>query len=177
MKPLHTQLLLKKSTSSASKISGLPPPISSWSRSSLMLRSEYLRWFLHEEWEIPNQNQLHAWVYSRRVTRLAVIFWATAPCQNRFSVSERRIILNFALQNRHCPVSLPQWISKLERPRSVLLPTSLSNFTQDNWFRNWFSKRIGKIDLDFKWAASQLPLHFSSTVAVVTTKKLHSCPP
>ena len=37
MKPLHTQLLLKKSTSSPSKISGSPPLISSWSRSSLML--------------------------------------------------------------------------------------------------------------------------------------------
>ena len=74
-------------------------------------------------------------------------------------------------------MSLPQWLRKLERPRSVLLQTSLSYFIQRNWFWNWFWKTISKIDLDFKWADSQLPLHFSSTVAVVTTKKLYSCPP
>ena len=151
MKPLHTQLLPKKSTSSPSKISGSPPLISSWSRSSLMLRSEYLRWFLHEEWEIPNQNQLHAWVYSRRVTRLAVIFWATAPCQNRFSVSGRRIILNFALQNRCClPLCLSDW-DGYNNNRSVLcqLPKLfhsgklvLKMILKDDR-RSWFGFQVG----------------------------------
>ena len=152
MKPLHTQLLPKKSTSSPSKISGQPPLISSWSRSSLMLRSEYLRWFLHEEWEIPNQNQLHAWVYSRRVTRLAVIFWATAPCQNRFSVSERRIILNFALQNHLPPVSLPSKIEIVATPSERHLPTALNYSIQGNWFWKWFWTITSEGDLDFKWA-------------------------
>ena len=72
-----------------------------------MLRSEFLWWFLHEEREIPYQNQLQTWVYSRRVTRAAVIFWATAPVKIVFSFLKRRIILNFDLQNHLPPVSLP----------------------------------------------------------------------
>ena len=170
MKPLHTQLLPKKSTSSPSKISGSPPLISSWSRSSLMLRSEYLRWFLHEKREIPYQNQLQTWVYSRRVTRSAVIFWATAPCQNRFSVSERRINLNFALQNHLRPVSLPTKIEIVATLSERHLPTAMSKFIQGNWFWNWFWKTIGKIDLDFKWAVSRFLHKNSSTVTVVTIK-------
>ena len=85
MKPLHTQLLPKKSTSSPSKISGSPPLISSWSRSSLMLLSEFLRWLLHEEREIPYQYQLQTSVFRRRVTSWAVIFQATNHYQNPFS--------------------------------------------------------------------------------------------
>ncbi len=68
MKSLHTQLLPKKSTTSARKISGYPPLISSWSHPSLMLRSEFLRWFLHEEREIPYQNQLQTSFFRKRVT-------------------------------------------------------------------------------------------------------------
>ena len=119
-----------------------------------MLRSEFLWWFLHEEWEIPNQNQLHAWVYSWRVTRLAVIFRATAPCQHRFSASERRIILNFALQNHLRPVSLPSKIEIVATPSERPLPTAPSYFTQGNWFWKWFWKTMGEVDLDFKWAIS-----------------------
>ena len=85
MKPLHTQLLPKKSTSSPSKISGSPPLISSWSRSSLMLLSEFLRWLLHEERESPYQYQLQTSVFRRRVTSWAVIFQATNHYQNPFS--------------------------------------------------------------------------------------------
>ena len=135
-----------------------------------MLRSEFLRWFLHEKREIPYQNQLHAWVYSRRVTRLAVIFWATAPCQNRFSVSERRIILNFALQNHLPPVSLPSKIEIVATPSERHLPTALRNFTQENWFWKWIWKTMGEVDLDFKWAASNFPHRISSAVAVVKIK-------
>ena len=29
-----------------------------------------------------------------------------------------------------------------------------SKFTQENWFWNWFSKTMGEVDLDFKWAIS-----------------------
>ena len=151
MKPLHTQLLPKKSTSSASKISGSPPLISLWSRSSLMLRSEYLRWFLHEERKLLYQNQLQASFFRRRVTSWAVIFRATAPCQNRFSVSEGRIILNFDLQNHLRPVSLPTKIEIVATPSERPLPNSLSYFTQENWFWKWFWKTIGEVDLDFKW--------------------------
>ena len=142
-----------------------------------MLRSEFLWWFLHEERKIPYKNQLQASVYSTRVTRLAVIFRATAPCQHRFSASERRIILNFALQNHLRPVSLPSKIEIVATPSERHLPTAMSYFTQGNWFLNWFWKTMSKMVLDFKWTTSQLPLHFSSTVAVVTTKKLYSCPP
>ena len=154
MKPLHTQLLPKKSTSSPSKISGSPPLISSWSRPSLMLRSEYLRWFLHEEWEIPNQNQLQTSDYRMRLTRMDVIFWETAPCQNRFSVSERRIILNFALQNHLPPVSLPSKIEIVATPSERHLPTALNYSIQGNWFWKWFWTITSEGDLDFKWAIS-----------------------
>ena len=148
MKPLHTQLLPKKSTASASKISGSPPLISSWSRSSLMLRSEYLRWFLHEEWEIPNQNQLQTWVYSRKVIRWAVIIWATVPCQNRFSVSGRRIILNFAILLCkiifHLPLC-PQIVRWMQRPRSVLNQLLWANSLRKLGFKN-----------DFQWQRARL---------------------
>ena len=150
MKPLHTQLLPKKSTSSASKISGSPPLISLWSRSSLMLRSEYLRWFLHEERKLLYQNQLQASFFRRRVTSWAVIFRATAPCQNRFSVSKRRIILNFALQNHLRPVSFPSKIEIVTTSSQRPMLTSLSNFTQRNWFWNWISMTTSEDYLDFK---------------------------
>ena len=119
-----------------------------------MLHSEYLRWFLHEEWEIPNQNQLQTSDYRMRLTRMDVIFWETAPCQNRFSVSKRRIILNFALQNHLRPVSLPSKIEIVATPSERPLPTSLSKFTQGNRFWNWFWKTMGEVDLNFKWAIS-----------------------
>ena len=135
-----------------------------------MLRSEFLWWFLHEERKIPYKNQLQASVYSTRVTRLAVIFRATAPCQHRFSASERRIILNFALQNHLRPVSLPSKIEIVATPTERPLPTAMSNFTQENWFWKWIWKTMGEVDLDFKWAASLFLHNISSTVAVVTIK-------
>ena len=85
---------------------------------------------------------------------VAVIFRATALCQNRFSVSERRIILNFDLQNHLRPVSLPTKIEIVTTPSEHPLPNSLSYFTQENWFWKWFWKTIGKVDLDFTWAIS-----------------------
>ena len=119
-----------------------------------MLRSEFLWWFLHEEREIPYQNQLQTWVYSRRVTRAAVIFWATAPVKIVFSFLKRRIILNFDLQNHLPPVSLPSKIEIVATPSGRPLPTAPSYFTQGNWFWKWFWKTMGEVDLDFKWAIS-----------------------
>ena len=135
-----------------------------------MLRSEFLWWFLHEEREIPYQNQLQTWVYSRRVTRAAVIFWATAPVKIVFSFLKRRIILNFDLQNHLPPVSLPSKIEIVATPSERHLPTALRNFTQENWFWKWIWKTMGEVDLDFKWAASNFPHRISSAVAVVTIK-------
>ena len=60
----------------------------------------------------------------------------------------------FALQNHHCPVSLPSKIEIIATPSERPLPNSLSYFTQENWFWKWFWKTIGEVDLDFKWAAS-----------------------
>ena len=117
-----------------------------------MLRSEYLRWFLYEEREIPYQNQLQTSFFRRRVTSWAVIFRSTFPCQNRFSVSERRIILNFALQNHLRPVSLPSKIEMVAPSSERPLPTAPSNFTQGNWFlkmnlkddrQSWFGFQVG----------------------------------
>ena len=34
------------------------------------------------------------------------------------------------------------------------LPTTPSNFTQENWFWKWIWKTMGEVDLDFKWAIS-----------------------
>ena len=135
-----------------------------------MLRSEYLRWFLYEEREIPYQNQLLTSVYNRQVTKWAVIFRATAPCQHRFSASERRIILNFALQNHLRPVSLPSKIEIVATPTERPLPTAMSYFNQENWFWKWIWKTMGEVDLDFKWAASNFPHRISSAVAVVKIK-------
>ena len=84
--------------------------------------------------------------------RMDVIFWETAPCQNRFSVSKRRIILNFALQNHLRPVSLPSKIEIVATPSERPLPTFLSYFTQGNWFlkmnlkddrQSWFGFQVG----------------------------------
>ena len=135
-----------------------------------MLRSEYLRWFLYEEREIPYQNQLLTSVYNRQVTKWAVIFRATAPCQHRFSASERRIILNFALQNHLRPVSLPSKIEIVATPSERHPPTAMSYFTQGNWFLNWFWKTMSKMVLDFKWTTSHFPHQISSAVAVVAMK-------
>ena len=154
MKPLHALLLPKKSTASERKTSGYPPLKSSWLRPSLILRLEFLRWFLHEEREIPYQYQLQTSVFRRRVTSWAVIFRATSPCQNRFSVSERRIILNFALQNHLRPVSLPSKIEIVATSSERHLPTAMSYFNQENWFWKWIWKTMGEVDLDFKWAIS-----------------------
>ena len=127
----------------------------------------FLRWFLHEEREIPYQNQLQTSVYSRRVTRWAVIFRATAPCQNRFSASERRIILNFALQNHLRPVSLPSKIEIVTTSSECPMPTAPSNFTQEIGFWKWFWNRIGKVDLNFKWVISLRKQFFIIKIALL----------
>ena len=67
-----------------------------------------------------------------------MIFRAKVPCQNRFFVSERRIILNFALQNHLRPVSLPSKIEIVATSSQRPLPTALSKITQGNLFREWF---------------------------------------
>ena len=132
-----------------------------------MLRSEFLWWFLHEEREIPYQNQLQTWVYSRRVTRAAVIFWATAPVKIVFSFLKRRIILNFDLQNHLPPVSLPSKIEIVATPSERHLPTALRNFTQENWFwLIWFSSGLS--------ASDNL---FSSSKIIICGKNFHRTSP
>ena len=112
----------------------------------MMLRSEFLWWFLHEERKILYQNQLQASDYRMRLTRMDVIFWETAPCQNRFSDSERRIILNFAT----CLFSLKDWdsynvlvafsanCSKLFHSGKLVLNLILKDNRQD-----WFGFQMG----------------------------------
>ena len=46
-------------------------------------------------------------------------------------------------------------------------PSSLSYFTQENWFWKWFWKTIGKIDLGFKWAISLIKSIFSIKIALL----------
>ena len=186
MKPLHTQLLPKKSTASAKKISGYPPQKSS--TASAGRTSSRTIWKgswtnTKTTWKRTISILIPTGVAANAISKsnsdlnsqhesddVAVIFRATALCQNRFSVSERRIILNFALQNHLPPVSVPSKIEIVATPSERPLPNSLSYFTQENWFWKWFWKTMGEVDLDFKWATSHFPHQISLAMAVVTMK-------
>ena len=85
---------------------------------------------------------------------VAVIIRATSPCQNRFSDSERRIILNFSLQNHLRPVSLPSKIEIVATPSQRPIANIAELFHSRKLVLKIILKPIGKIGLVFKLAIS-----------------------